>query len=161
MTELIWKQSYNTGIHEIDIQHRQLLDYVNQLDTARKLNSRTKVKNVIEGMADYTLSHFAFEEALMEQANYPFTGPHRHIHKTLIARVVTFSERFKAGEDIADEFHALLRRWLINHIQRDDAAYVKPVRAHLRAIEQEKASSMEKKDPSSWLSRVAKKFFGG
>lgn len=161
MTELIWQQSYNTGIHEIDIQHRQLLDYVNQLDKARKFNNRSEVKNVIEGMADYTLSHFAFEEALMEQADYPYTGPHRHVHKTLISRVVTFTERFEAGEEIADEFHALLKRWLINHIQRDDAAYVKPVRARLRAIEQEKASSAEKKDTSSWLSRAVKKFFGG
>ena len=161
MAHLIWQKSYNTGIHEIDIQHEELLNYVNQLDDARKLDSREDVKNVIEGMADYTISHFAFEEALMEQAKYPYVGPHQHIHKTLIARVGTFTERFAAGEDIGDEFHGLLRRWLINHIQRDDAAYVKPVRAHLRKLENKDAETDKKAVKSSWVSRAVKKFFGG
>ena len=160
MAHLIWQKSYNTGIHEIDIQHQEILNYVNQLDDARKLNSRTDVKNVIEGMADYTISHFAFEEALMEQAQYPYVGPHQHIHKTLIARVGTFTERFEAGEDIGDEFHSLLKRWLINHIQRDDAAYVKPVRAHLRKLENKDAQTDKKAVKSSWVSRAVKKFFG-
>ncbi len=76
MAHLVWQKAYNTGIHEIDIQHQEILNYVNQLDDARKLGSRADVKNVIEGMADYTISHFAFEEALMEQAKYPYVGPH-------------------------------------------------------------------------------------
>ena len=161
MAHLIWQKSYNTGIHEIDTQHREILYYINQLDDARKLDSRTDVKDVIEAMADYTISHFAFEEALMEQANYPYLGPHQHVHKTLIARVGTFTERFEKGEDIADEFHALLRRWLINHIQRDDAAYVKPVRAHLRELKIKDAKTDVKAAKSSWVSRAVKRFFGG
>ncbi|MFT5698408.1 MAG: hemerythrin [Desulforhopalus sp.] len=160
MAHLIWQKSYSTGIHEIDVQHEEILNYVNQLDDARKLNSRDKVKEVIEGMADYTISHFAFEEALMEQAKYPYVGPHKHIHKTLIDRVGTFTDRFAKGEDIADEFHSLLRRWLINHIQRDDAAYIKKVREHLKEMEQETAKHEEKEGKSSWLSRSVKKFFG-
>lgn len=161
MAHLTWQKSYNTGIHEIDMQHQEILNYVNQLDDARKLNSRTEVKNVIEGMADYTISHFAFEEALMEQAKYPYLGPHQHIHKALITKVGTFTERFEAGEDIADEFHTLLKRWLINHIQRDDTAYVKPVRAHLRTLENKDAQTDKKAVKSSWVSRAVKKFFGG
>lgn len=161
MAHLVWQKAYNTGIHEIDIQHQEILNYVNQLDDARKLGSRADVKNVIEGMADYTISHFAFEEALMEQAKYPYVGPHQHIHKTLIARVGTFTERFDKGEDIADEFHTLLKRWLINHIQRDDTAYVKPVKAHLRKQEEKDATTDKKTVKSSWVSRTVKKFFGG
>ena len=161
MAQLIWQKSYNTGIHEIDMQHKEILSYVNQLDNARKLDSRADVKDVIKGMADYTISHFTFEEALMEQASYPFLGPHQHIHKTLIARVGNFAERFAAGEDIGDEFHGLLRRWLIKHIQRDDAAYVKPVKAHLRKLEKKDAETDKKTVKSSWVSQAVKKFFGG
>ena len=160
MAHLVWQKNYNTGINEIDIQHREILSYVNQLDDARKLSSRTAVKDVIEGMADYTISHFAFEEALMAQASYPFVGPHRHIHKTLIDRVVGFTERFEAGEDIADEFHTLLKRWLINHIQRDDAAYIKPIKAHLKELEGDEVKEETSAKKSGWVSRTVKKFFG-
>lgn len=160
MAHLVWQKNYNTGINEIDIQHREILNYVNQLDDARQLNSRTAVKDVIEGMADYTISHFAFEEALMVQANYPFVGPHRHIHNTLIDRVGGFTERFEAGEDIADEFHTLLKRWLINHIQRDDAAYIKPIRAHLKELEGDEVKEETATKKSGWVSRTVKKFFG-
>lgn len=96
----------------------------------------------------------------MGQAKYPFVGPHQHIHKTLIAREENFTERFENGEDIADEFHALLRRWLINYIQRDDAAYVKPVRAHLRKLENNEGQTNKKDAKSSWVSRAVKRFFG-
>lgn len=161
MAHLLWKKSYDTGIHEIDIQHQELLNYVNQLDDARSRKSRTEVKNVIEGMADYTISHFAFEEALMEQANYPYVGPHRHVHKTLIDRVNGFTERFENGEDISEEFHALLRRWLINHIQRDDAAYIKPVRAHLKELEKAEMKTAQDDEKRGWIANAVRKFFGG
>lgn len=160
MAHLSWQKSYDTGIHEIDIQHRELLNYVNQLDDARKLNNRAEVKDVIEGMADYTISHFSFEEALMEQVSYSYVGPHKHIHKTLVDKVGKFTERFEAGEDIAEEFHGLLRRWLINHIQRDDAAYVKAVKAHLGELENKDAEENNKEEKTSWISRTVKKFFG-
>lgn len=44
MTHLIWQKSYNTGIHEIDAQHEEILSYVNQLDDARNLNNRANKK---------------------------------------------------------------------------------------------------------------------
>lgn len=159
MAHLLWQKSYDTGIHEVDIQHRELLNYVNKLDDAQQNGNRAEVKTVIEGMADYTISHFAFEEALMEQASYPFLGPHRHIHQTLIERVKGFTQRFENGEDITAEFHGLLKRWLINHIQRDDAAYVKPVRAHLKKLEEEAKSTVQKNEKSGWIARAVKKFF--
>lgn len=162
MTLLSWKDSYNTGITEIDSQHKQILDYINQLDEARKFKSKREIGDVIEGVCDYTMSHFAFEEALMEQANYPYAGPHKNVHETLIKRVATFKNRFDTGEDITSEFHSLLRRWLINHIQRDDAAYVKAVNVHLKNNESEQEQQQKTKPLSqkeSWMKRAVKKFF--
>jgi hemerythrin len=160
MTNVVWLDKYNTGIAEIDTQHRQIVDYLNQLNDARLSGSPKKVKDVIDGIIDYTMSHFAFEEALMEQAEYPFLGPHKSIHETFIKRVEKFQARFKTGEDIASEFYDILKRWLVNHIQRDDAAYVRKVKAHLESLRKEETPVTNAEHQGSWISRAMKKFFG-
>ena len=106
------------------------------------------------------MSHLAFEEALMEEAEYAFSRAHKSVHETFIKRVEKFRERFAAGEDIAEEFYDVLKRWLINHIQRDDAAYVRPVTAHLGSLTKEEPVAAGGEEQGSWLSRAVKRFFG-
>ncbi len=161
MSKIVWIDRYNTGIEEIDNQHLQIVDYLNQLQEARLKGSAKAVKDVIDGIVDYTLSHFAFEEALMEQAEYPFARAHKSIHESFIKRVEKFQTRFKAGEDIVEEFYDVLKRWLVNHIQRDDAAYARPVKAYLQSLTQEEANIENAQPQGSWISRTVKKFFGG
>ncbi len=160
MSKIVWIDRYDTGIAEIDTQHKQIVEYLNQLNEARLRGSAQGIKEVIEGIVDYTLSHFAFEEALMEQAEYSFARAHKSVHETFIKRVEKFQERFKAGEEIAEEFYDVLKRWLVNHIQRDDAAYVRPLKAHLDTLTKEKPVVAGKEAQGSWISRAVKKFFG-
>lgn len=159
MNTITWQKSFDTGIGEIDIQHRQLLDYLNELGTAISLRDKKKTASVVDGLSDYAMSHFAFEEALMEEAEYKFSGPHKHVHKMLIGKVVEFDSKLKAGEEIAEELYTFLRRWLVNHIQRDDAAYVKTVREHFDSKEKEVQQGQETAG-SGWMTRLARKIFG-
>ena len=159
MSKIIWIEKYNTGITEVDAQHRQIVTYLNQLHEARVSGNEKAVKDVIEGIIDYTLSHFAFEEALMEQVAYPFASAHKSVHESFIKRVDKFQVRFKAGENIAEELFNLLKRWLLNHIQRDDAAYVRAVNAHFDSLTKEEEGAANSTPQGSWLSRTVKKFF--
>ena len=158
MAYITWSDSFNTTIDEIDNQHRQLVDYINKLDDARQSGDRTVISQVIDGLTDYTISHFAFEECLMEDAGYSFVKPHQSIHQAFIKRLSTFKDRFKAGEDIAEEFQNLLKVWLIQHIQRDDAAYVKAVKPKMVQLLESKDE--EGGNKGGWLARSLKKFFG-
>ncbi|KAG1461099.1 hypothetical protein G6F57_014208 [Rhizopus arrhizus] len=82
------------------------------------------------------MSHFAFEEELMEEAGYPFCAAHKRVHEVFIKRVAEYRLRFQAGEDISDELRTMLSRWLFNHIRGDDQAYAEqcaPVQCHQRA----------------------------
>lgn len=153
MAHLVWTPDLDTGIEVIDGQHRRILDYINQLDDARQRNDRAAIGEVIESTVDYTLSHFGFEEALMEDANYEFTRPHKKVHELFVRRVADLQMRFRAGEDIAGELHSLLARWLFGHIRNDDAAYVSAVKAGMRSLR-------EPKDESGWFSRTLGRFFG-
>ncbi len=87
---------------------------------------------VIEETIDYTLSHFAFEEALMVDAGYLYSGPHKRVHELFTKRVMDFRTRFESGEEVANELHAMLSRWLINHIRADDVGYLDAVNVHIR-----------------------------
>ncbi len=148
MSYLKWSDDLNTGIDVIDGQHRQIVDYINQLHDANETGDRDQVGEVIDALVDYTMSHFSFEEELMEQAGYPFARPHKRVHEVFAKRVGEYQLRFQAGEDVSADLHAMLKRWLVGHIKNDDAAYAEAVRAHARA-------SGPNKD--GWLSRTLKR----
>ena len=79
MALLIWQDDLNTGIEVIDHQHRRIVEMINHLHVAQTSLQRLVVSDVIDELIDYTLSHFAFEEELMEEAGYPFSLSLIHI----------------------------------------------------------------------------------
>ncbi|MES9939387.1 MAG: bacteriohemerythrin [Candidatus Thiodiazotropha sp. 6PLUC2] len=152
MGRLLWTADLETGIKVIDGQHERIVDYINKLHDARINKDKAAISDIIDATVDYTLSHFSFEEALIEDAGYEFVRPHKKVHELFIRRVSEFQERFKKGEDISEELHDLLARWLFNHIRNDDAAYVKAVKNNIISM-----TSDDKKN--GWLAKSFKKFF--
>lgn len=149
---LAWQEDLETGIDVIDTQHRRIVEMINQLDLARRSGVQATVVEVLDELVDYTLSHFAFEEALMEQAGYPFSAAHRRVHEIFAKRVQEYRMRFEAGEDILDELRTMLSRWLFNHIRGDDKAYSGSVKRHLNDM----ARSQEH---AGWLRRTMQRLF--
>jgi hemerythrin len=135
---------FRTGIEAVDKQHQRLVEMVTQLDVASKkyhknsTRKREAAGEVIAEMIDYTLSHFAFEEALMEDAQYEFFRAHKRIHELFVERAGEYKKRFEAGEDIVDELYDVLKRWLFNHIRNDDKAFAPSVKARLKALSRSK-----------------------
>jgi len=154
MTHLKWTRDLDTGIDVIDGQHKQIVEYINQLFDARESRNMDAVGDVIDATVDYTLSHFGFEETLMEEAGYQFVGPHKKVHQLFTKRVAELQSRYKAGEDISEELHKLLARWLCSHIRHDDASYVTDVKSRMQVL-------VRDKQENSWLHRSIGKFFGG
>lgn len=151
-TTILWTQDLNTGIDVLDNQHMRIVDYINQLGSAIKLRDRGAVGAVLNELVDYTISHFAFEESLQEEAGYQYAKPHKAVHEVFIKRVAKFQEKHDSGEDVAAQLHAMLSTWLIHHIKRDDMAYVKEVNASINRI-------VENKKEGNWLSRSLGRFF--
>ncbi len=132
MAKLAWSRDLETGIEVIDQQHRMIVDYINKLDDARASGQKNDVvARVIGDLVDYTVSHFAFEESLQEEAKYPYLKAHKRVHDIFVRRVGEYQERFKLGEDISGELHRLMFNWLFSHIQGDDADYVASVQSNL------------------------------
>jgi hemerythrin len=132
MAILHWVPELDTGIAEVDTQHRRILAYVNRVYDLRGSTDRAAIGDVIAEMVDYTISHFAFEEGVMESAGYMFAGPHKRVHELLTRRVAELQKRFNAGEDVVNELYGLLSRWLFNHIRSEDHGFVEAVKAYQR-----------------------------
>ena len=105
MEYLHWVPELDTGIAEIDTQHRRIVDYINKLRDLRESHDRQGLSDVIAEMVDYTMSHFAFEEALIENAGYMFSGPHKKVHELFTRKVAEIQTRFEAGEDVEITLH--------------------------------------------------------
>jgi hemerythrin len=154
MAYLQWTNDLNTGIEVIDKQHRRLVEYLNALNLAIIEHDQKAVKLVLDELIDYTLSHFSFEEELLEKSGYPFFKAHKRVHEIFTKRVGQFLERAAKGEDVAPEILSMLKIWLINHIKGDDADYVEIV---LKSLGLEAKIS---EPTGGWLGSAIKKFFG-
>lgn len=152
MAYLQWDDDLDTGISVIDDQHKRIVAMINQLDDAQRSNGLSQTKAVIDDLIDYTVSHFAFEEAMLEEAGYVFTKAHKRVHALFIKRVEDYRERFASGENIADELKGLLGRWLFSHIRSDDRNYVEAVNENLRRISSDASEG-------GWLRRAGRRFF--
>ena len=129
-----WNPTLETGIDVIDQQHKRIVDYINALRIAQVKGDRGAVAKTIDDVIDYTQSHFGFEEALMEDAGYPLLNAHKRVHELFIRRVAVLHQRFKSGEDIAQDLHNVLARWLITHIQTEDRHYVGAVKEKMVGV---------------------------
>lgn len=144
-----WKDSLNTGIAEIDEQHRRIAHHINTLYEAQNTGDRGEVERVLEGLLEYTINHFTFEENLMEEAKYEFLRPHQHVHELFCKRIAEYRGRFANKEDITEELLKMLRKWLRDHIEKEDKAYLTSVRI---------VTNNESK--KSWIKGLVTKVFG-
>ncbi len=151
MAFMQWTSDLETGIHVIDEQHKRIIDYINELDQASQTGNLEETNQVLEGLLDYTITHFEFEESLQEKAEYPFLKAHKRVHEIFMKRVATFRERARNGENVAPEVLSMLKVWLTSHIKGDDRDYVESVK---------KITGSSDKENAGWLSATLKKFFG-
>lgn len=145
-----WNPELDTGIQVIDNQHKRIVDYINKLDDANRTGDPELTETALAGLVDYTSTHFAFEEELLEKSGYPFLKAHQKVHRMFMKRVNNSVERARHGENVAPELLNMLRVWLISHIKGDDRDYVEAVK---------KISARDEKY-DSWVDSTLKKLFG-
>ncbi|MDX9769782.1 MAG: bacteriohemerythrin [Tenuifilaceae bacterium] len=127
-----WNDSFKIGISWVDDQHKVLFGLINSLYTTYgKSKSKSKLKQVLDELLDYTVYHFGNEEEVFKKIRYEGTEKHLVQHKRFIDQIKTFREEFNAGDiSVALDVVHFLQDWLVTHIQRTDKAYVETFRAH-------------------------------
>ena len=120
-----WNESFINGVSEFDNQHKYLVELVNKLYKGMKLgHGNEDVGKTLDELVEYTGSHFACEEKLMVENQYPDCDSHIKTHRDLVARVVDFQKKFKSGEvTVSLDLLEFLKDWLIDHIKGEDRKY--------------------------------------
>lgn len=121
-----WSPKYTVNHPVMDEHHHALFKLVDRLSEAifeKKENEF--IGELLNSLIEYTKMHFAAEEKLMLQINYPGLLQHKEAHEKMVAQVQEFQRRFKAGDSTvtAEISKFLMTDWLVNHILGMDELY--------------------------------------
>jgi len=127
-----WDSSLESGYDKVDNQHKQLVAAVNNLMEA-SMNGKgdAAVMETLEFLTGYAVKHFADEEQLQVQFNYPDYLNHKRIHdefKGVVGELVQKVNKEGPTGEIIDRVSTTIGSWLLNHIKGDDfrmATFVK------------------------------------
>ncbi len=127
MTLITWMDEFSVNIKEIDNQHRQLVEMINQLHRAmREGKSAQVINDILNRLIDYTEFHFATEERLMEAYNYPGFIHHKAEHAKLTRQVQDFQRQYRQNPTgLSVQLLNFLKVWLADHILKTDKQYTK------------------------------------
>ena len=120
-----WSEIYSVKIGIVDMQHKNLVNLVNELhDSMRAGHAREKLGQILSNLIKYTQTHFATEERLLQSHSYPEYSQHKAEHDNLTATVVDLQRKFQRTEvGLTVEVMEFLRDWLVKHIQGSDKKY--------------------------------------
>lgn len=120
-----WKDEYSVGIDSIDQQHKKLINLINNLQTAVDFSTGEQFeREALNELVEYTVTHFRYEEDLMEEHQYPDFESHRAQHDKMVEKVTQVLNNYQQNKDNAmKDAVAFLKSWLINHINGTDKQY--------------------------------------
>jgi len=125
--KILWRSDYDTGIQEIDEQHRILVNTINE--AGKKLSKDSSIEalqDITKDLLSYALYHFETEEEMMKKYNYKVYNQeecetHMQQHRDFSAQIVTIRESIKTAKPMRkEELIEFLTNWLINHINNID-----------------------------------------
>ena len=122
-----WETSLETGMAQIDEQHRTLIDQVKILaDRSRP----DRIPETLRFLEKYVAEHFGAEERLHQETDYPETETHIDVHNALIQTFLNFKKEYGAKGDeerllMLLKLTHLLSTWLREHITGMDRRFAK------------------------------------
>ena len=125
MALMEWNDSLSVKVTEIDKQHQNLLNLINNLNDAMKEGkSKEVLKDIIEGLLEYSANHFTAEEKYFDQFHYPKGTAHKKEHTKFVTDIMEFKKGFDDGKlTLSLDVMNFLKDWLSNHIKGSDKQY--------------------------------------
>jgi hemerythrin len=126
----LWNATYETGHETVDNDHKEIFKLVEEVLSSSRVPRKDKVETAITFLAQYVIRHFANEEILMEECNYPETDTHKKEHADFLEAAVNLQEQFvndtyTLGETNNDlhlsiEINKTVIAWLTKHVMGSD-----------------------------------------
>lgn len=125
-----------TGHPEVDSQHAAILGEVERL----RHITPAEVAVSVSFVRQYAVSHFAYEEQVMEEIGYPDLEVHRQQHLAFFDRFVSLKARIEREGPTPENVASLadmVEGWVTKHVLGVDkrlAAFIRAADADSRAV---------------------------
>jgi hemerythrin len=125
MPIFFWDPKFSVHIALIDEQHQKLIDTANLLyDAIIQGRSADVLDEIFIRMADYVSVHFATEEKLMLEYQFPGYDEHKKEHTDCTHKIADFKEQLAQGQQrISIDLISFLISWIHHHLLYMDAKY--------------------------------------
>lgn len=128
MEYIVWKDSFNIGVTEMDDQHKLFASYINELYEAMQLGKAADVvAPLLDKLTDYSKVHFAAEEELLKHNNYPMLETQIIQHAYFISELIAFKSSYLNKTQTAQNMLLFVKDWLLHHIMTEDLKYAELV----------------------------------
>jgi len=121
-----WNDDLNTGVSQIDSQHKELLSRFNTLiQASNTIQEAEAVGNYLNFLLEYTIFHFEAEERAMTDRKYPRFAAHKVEHEIFKRQINQLYEGYTKHGVNMQVFVMTIRssgEWLVNHIRKTDKA---------------------------------------
>lgn len=124
MTLIEWRPEFETGVAEVDHEHRELVDLINALHVEIGANAPKEVVRGFLGEVFAKISaHFALEETVMRKHRYDEYAAHKAEHEKLLDDIRDIMDAHES--DVFVDYEAALGRavrdWFVDHFKTKDA----------------------------------------
>lgn len=124
MTLIAWRPEFETGIADVDHEHRELVDLINELHAALEAGaSKDEVAKFLGEVFARISAHFALEETIMRKHRYDEYVEHKVDHEKLLDDIRDIMDAHAADAyfDYRDALASAVRDWFVEHFKTKDA----------------------------------------
>ena len=124
MTLIEWRKDFETGIADVDHEHRELVDLINELHEKLDETADNAVVQAFLGeVFSRIAAHFALEESVMRKHGYDEYADHKADHERLLDDIRDIMDDFEAGvyADYRSALAGAVRDWFVDHFKTRDA----------------------------------------
>lgn len=123
MSLITWKDEFSVGVAAVDLEHRELIELINDLDVAMQEHAtQTTVVETLGEIYARISAHFALEEKIMREAGYDGFATHKQDHELLLDELLDVIDSVDdAGRYDRTGLSRSLETWFSDHFRTHDA----------------------------------------
>ena len=116
-----WKSEYSVGVQEIDDQHIELMNQINELISYSIENlaeGKHFFEKTMEAVIKRSAIHFETEESLLQKTDNEVLEDHKKEHKELMAKAKSMKRELKKAESVRELYNLAVsfKEWFLSHI---------------------------------------------
>ena len=151
LVNMEWQEEWDSGIYQIDQEHRELVQKGTRLINLAEIQSnRELLCEAMSSLQNHISKHFRNEEVILESINYPKLAEHKKIHKNLEEEGDKLRKKLeKEPSNSIEIFHFLVDRIIVGHLIDYDSDFFPLARKTINLIDKSVLNNTTEKNEAS------------